>query len=162
MIVRRPRRLQGFHYAGRRGYALTLCTALRTPVFTTDTTVSTVLTLLRHVAAELGFAVTAYCFMPDHVHLLVAGTDPQADLPAFVARFKQASGYWYRQQTGRRLWQPGYHDRILREQDDLDEHVRYIVANPVRAGFARAVGDYPFAGLEGGPASHVVWDERQG
>ncbi len=41
------------------------------------------------------------------------------------------------------LWQPGFHDRAIRKEEDLQAVARYIVANPVRAGLAGKVGDYP-------------------
>ena len=39
-------------------------------------------------------------------------------------------------------WQDGFHDHALRKEDDLIDVARYIVANPVRAGLVRKVGDY--------------------
>jgi len=45
-------------------------------------------------------------------------------------------------QSGR-LWQPGFHDRALRREQDLQPLARYIVANPLRAGLVKRLGDYP-------------------
>ncbi len=42
-----------------------------------------------------------------------------------------------------RLWQPGFHDRALRAEEDRLAAARYIVANPLRAGLVRRVADYP-------------------
>ncbi len=42
-----------------------------------------------------------------------------------------------------RVWQKGYHDRAVRREEDLRHIARYIVANPLRAGLVRKVGDYP-------------------
>jgi hypothetical protein len=55
-------------------------------------------------------------------------------------------GYWYRQRTGEYLWQPGYWDRVLRDEDDVLEAVRYIVANPLRAGLVTDLTKYPWVG----------------
>lgn len=41
-----------------------------------------------------------------------------------------------------RVWQPGYHDRAVRQEDDLRALARYMVTNPLRAGLARSVADY--------------------
>ncbi len=84
--------------------------------------------------------------MPDHLHALVAGTSEQADLAAFVKRFKQLAGFAYKQRYGESLWQPGYHERVLRDDEGTEAVARYILANPVRAGLTRELGDYPFAG----------------
>jgi REP element-mobilizing transposase RayT len=41
------------------------------------------------------------------------------------------------------LWQPGFHDRAIRKEEDLQTVARYIVANPLRAGLVQRIGDYP-------------------
>ena len=41
------------------------------------------------------------------------------------------------------VWQPGFHDRALRKNEDLVTASRYIVANPVRAGLVEHIADYP-------------------
>jgi REP element-mobilizing transposase RayT len=46
--------------------------------------------------------------------------------------------------SGTDVWQPGFHDRALRTEDDLPAHARYIVANPMRARIVRHVSEYPF------------------
>jgi len=41
------------------------------------------------------------------------------------------------------LWQHGFHDRALRQEEDLRAVARYAIANPVRAGLVKRVADYP-------------------
>jgi hypothetical protein len=45
--------------------------------------------------------------------------------------------------TATHIWQAGYCDRAMRKDDDLLNTARYIIANPVRAGLAPNVGEYP-------------------
>jgi REP-associated tyrosine transposase len=97
------------------------------------------------LAEERRFAVLAYCFMPDHVHVLLDARDNNAALRDLVKRWKQASGYWYMRRYGRTLWQSGYFERILRREDTTEVVANYIMANPVRAGLAKEVGAYPYA-----------------
>ncbi len=70
------------------------------PWFTDTPTVDAVRSELIHSSEEDGFAVLAYCFMPDHVHLLLEGTSPTSDLPRLIARWKQKTGYAHRCATG--------------------------------------------------------------
>jgi REP element-mobilizing transposase RayT len=86
--------------------------------------------------------------MPDHLHLLVYGTSPDADLLAFVIHFKKLTGFEYSQRFRRRLWQPGYYDRILRDDESTEAMARYVLENPVRGGLARTLGEYPYAGSD--------------
>ncbi len=84
---------------------------------------------------------SAYCFMPDHVHLLLEGTSPTSDLPRLIARWKQKTGYAHRCATGAILWQGGFFDHVLRQEEDRHALVRYIIANPIRAGLVLDVRD---------------------
>jgi len=82
--------------------------------------------------------------MPDHVHLLLElGA---IDLSTIVKRFKARSGVLLNRTIGRkgRFWEPGFHDHALRREEDLVTVGRYIVANPLRAGLVRRIGDYPY------------------
>ena len=84
--------------------------------------------------------------MPDHVHLLVEGTTEDADLKRFITRAKQYSGFYYAKQSNDRLWQRYSFERILRDEDATPVVARYILENPIRAGLAASVTDYPFLG----------------
>ena len=46
---------------------------------------------------------------------------------------------------GRRgaVWKRGFHDHGVRAEEHLRAVSRYVVANPLRAGFVRRIGDYP-------------------
>ena len=70
---------------------------------------------LRRSAAAHAFALAAYCFMLDHMHVLAYGTSEDADLREFVAHFKKLTGFEYARLVGKRLWQPGYYDRVKLE-----------------------------------------------
>jgi hypothetical protein len=50
--------------------------------------------------------------------------------------------------TPRRSGSTGIDDRILRDDEATTAVARYVLENPVRAGLARRVGEYPFAGSD--------------
>jgi REP element-mobilizing transposase RayT len=84
--------------------------------------------------------------MPDHLHLLVAGlTETAALLPA-VKLSRQRSAVAFREATAAQLWQPGYFERTLRDDEGVDVVARYIEGNPVRAGLVGSVDEWPFTG----------------
>ena len=90
--------------------------------------------------------VVAYCFMPDHLHLLVEGQADDSDCKRFIARSKQYSGFYLQQRFGTRLWQRYGFERVLRENEPTFVVARYILENPVRVGLAAAIEEYPFVG----------------
>jgi putative transposase len=162
VISNRPRRLRNTPYIGYQRYFLTTCTAYKHRAFETDGVAEACVLQLRQSAERDGFALIAYCFMPDHVHLLVYGTCAQADLPGFMNHFKKVTGFTYSRRFKRRLWQPGYHDRILRDDESTEATARYVLENPVRAGLARQLGAYPYAGsdLYDTQALLSAWDKQ--
>ncbi len=84
--------------------------------------------------------------MPDHVHVLAIGLGERSNTVNTFVRWKQATGYWYRQRTREYLWQAGFWERVLREEDDIAEAVQYIVANPIRAGLVEDLREYQWIG----------------
>ena len=81
---------------------------------------------------------------------------------SFVTHFKKVTGFEYSQRFKHRLWQPGYHDRILRDDESTEATARYILENPIRAGLTRQIGEYPYAGsdLYDVRAVLTAWDKQ--
>jgi putative transposase len=152
----RPARLPGFSYVGCHQYFLTICTFERRQHFTSEDLICGVRSTFLRTASELHFAIPAYCFMPDHIHILAEGTTETADLRALVNTAKQRSANVARCWIRGRLWQTGYFDRVLRENDSAYAVARYIVQNPVRAGLARSAIEYPFCGSSTWPKEELV------
>jgi REP element-mobilizing transposase RayT len=142
----RPHKLAGADYRGGRVYAVTCCAYRRRRVLATPVVARIVITALERSAAACRFDVLAYCVMPDHVHVIAAGTTRMADFRKFMRTWRQQSGYSYAQASHERLWQPGYFDRALRRHDDLDRLARYVLDNPVRAGLVPVASSWPWAG----------------
>jgi putative transposase len=83
--------------------------------------------------------------MPDHAHWMVQLSSERA-LDIEVNMLKSSSARAVNNVLVRSgsLWQPAYHDRALRCDEDLVAAARYLVANPLRAGLVKNLGDYPF------------------
>jgi len=86
--------------------------------------------------------------MLDHLSVLAYGTSEDADLREFVVHFKKLTGFEYARLMGKRLWQPGYYDRVLQDDESTEAIARYVLENPIRAGLAQNLGGYPFAGSD--------------
>jgi len=44
------------------------------------------------------------------------------------------------------LWQTGFHDHVIRNDQDLEENLTYIEMNPVREGYVSYPFFYPYTG----------------
>jgi len=143
-----PRHLKTFSYVGPNRYFLTFCTHQRARTFTAAEAIALVLSQFLRTLREESFALIAYCFMPDHVHLLVEGMADMSDCLRFIRKAKQYSGYYYSRETGQRLWQRYGYERVLRNEESTRDVARYILENPIRAGLVEKAEDYPFMGSE--------------
>ena len=83
--------------------------------------------------------------MPDHMHLLIRlhGDDT---LAVVMNRINSCTAKAINRATGRSgaVWQGAYHDRVLRQEQDLLPAIRYLLANPIRAGLVARLGAYPY------------------
>ena len=146
MALRRTGRLPGFEYHGHFVYALTLAAFARQPRFEDARVVSEVHRIFCAAADKWTFQILAYCYMPDHLHLLLVGQEEDADLRGMMHDAKQRSGYWYSRRTGQRLWQESYFDHIVRDEESVTKQACYILANPVRAGLIERWDWWPHSG----------------
>ncbi len=104
--------------------------------------------LIARTIAGMPVRTLAWVVMPDHLHwLLELGGGSLGDT---VRTMKSVSARAVNMQSGRNgsVWQKGYHDHAVRVEEDVRALARYLVANPLRAGMVRRVGDYP------------LWDAR--
>jgi putative transposase len=141
-----PGHLKTFDHLGPHRYSLTFCTAHRQSLFATHAVVGLALEQVARAADEQLFVVIVYCFMPDHVHLLVEGQSADSDGKKLIARAKQYSGFYHKKEHGSNLWQRYGFERTLRDDELTLVVARYILENPVRAGLVERVEDYPFCG----------------
>ncbi|MCU1754838.1 REP-associated tyrosine transposase [Pseudomonas helleri] len=126
-----------------RIYLLTTVTEQRRPIFS-DFHIGRLMVSQLRQAHDQGIVDSiAWVVMPDHCHWLFELR--QKTLGELMCRIKSRSSVTVNNasQSSGRLWQKGYHDRALRREDDLKATARYIVQNPIRAGLAARIGDYP-------------------
>ncbi|WP_278438542.1 REP-associated tyrosine transposase [Pseudomonas oryzihabitans] len=141
------------HAALRRGrvslpgqlYLLTTTTLQRQPLFADFPLACTAARTFNDPRLLGDAQLLAWVLMPDHVHWLVS-LGERFSLEGMVLRLKSASSRRVNAARKSRgtVWAPAYHDHALRAEEDVQAVARYIVANPVRAGLVRRVGDYPF------------------
>jgi REP element-mobilizing transposase RayT len=147
-------RLPREHYEGRVWASFTVCIENRKAFFVDAGIVKVFVDFLKEVVEKHDFRAI-YCFMPDHLHLvllggsdvLLGGSDRSSVLRG-IEDFKQATGYWLKSQPPRIRWQKGFYDRIIRARE-LGIIVRYVLDNPVRRRLVREWRDYPFIGSIG-------------
>jgi putative transposase len=126
-------------------YLVTAVTYKRRPFFNEFSTGRMVVKELIR-SARFGTAQTlAFVVMPDHFHWLLSLGSPHS-LSRVVSGVKSYSAVGVNRilsRQGEPVWQRGFHDHALRREEDILHVARYIVANPLRTGIVKRIGDYP-------------------
>jgi putative transposase len=128
----------GRHSQANQIYHVTFTTKNRAPIFKIFANARLLINTLKQ-SDELQHTNTlAFVVMPDHVHwLFTLGYKHQ--LHNVVKTIKSKVSI----KIGMHLWQAGYYDHAIRKDEDIVNIARYIIANPIRAGLVKRVGDYP-------------------
>ncbi|OFV91998.1 MAG: hypothetical protein A3H28_16900 [Acidobacteria bacterium RIFCSPLOWO2_02_FULL_61_28] len=104
-----------------------------------------VIETLFHYRDKQSYLLHSFVLMPDHIHLILT-PGPNISLERAVQFVKGGSARRISQALNYRLpvWQRGYTDHHIRDAQDYQNHVRYIEANPVKAGLALSAKEYPW------------------
>ncbi|MFJ4192780.1 REP-associated tyrosine transposase [Pseudomonas sp. NPDC089534] len=85
----------------------------------------------------------AWGVMPDHFHWLFQLEHGRVERVMQQVKSRSTLTINRALQERGAFWQSGYHDRAIRDGQELQPFARYIVANPLRAGLVDRIGDYP-------------------
>lgn len=126
-------------------YLITATSENREPLFTHYPAACSAARCFEDTALLRESRMLAWVLMPDHAHWLLQLGD-QDTLGEVIGRLKSASSRHANRALNRTgpLWSKAFHDHALREEEDLQAVARYIVANPLRAGLVKRIGDYSF------------------
>jgi putative transposase len=142
-------RLPREFYQGEVTTAFTLCVADKKPIFQDPAVVHDFVKILITTLENSNCIAPVYCFMPDHLHIILTGTQHYADLWKTIVSFKQKTGYWLSRNTSTARWQKDFYDHVIRSEKTIATQVRYILDNPVRKGIASSWQEYPHKGSIG-------------
>ena len=147
-VVRKKIRLDSSLYSDPRQIcSVTICTMRTLPVFRNVEFGQACALILVKYSNKRQVPIFAYCFMPDHVHLLLSAS-PTCPIPSFVGAFKSqcARVGWTSFDLEMSFWQKRYYDHFLRKEEDIAVVVRYILDNPVRKRLVKDWTEYPLCG----------------
>jgi putative transposase len=147
-VRERRHRLERGAYLGEVVVAFTACVASRRALFQEPEIVQNFVEVLRSSAIRHTSTVILFCFMPDHVHIVLRGETPRADVWRAMVTFKQHTAFWLKKHDAQARWQKDFFDRVVRRDDDLMAELRYIALNPVRGGLVKDWVQYPFLGSD--------------
>ena len=145
-IIEKKHRLPASFYTWERIIAFAGNVKNRLPLFAKEIAFQQIEKILLETINKQDCDAYVYLFMPDHFHFLLGGKNDKSNIKQCIDSFKQQSGYWLYKNLPEFKWQKDYYDHILRSDEDLFNHIRYILNNPVKAGLVKHWKDYKMKG----------------
>ena len=157
--VRKRLRIENYDYSTPGAYFITFCTHDRrnmlssivraiheSPVPQLTLCGKLVDNVIQNIPQHLHVAVDQYVIMPNHVHLILIIAEEnvihsirqsplrsRSIISKAVGYIKMNASKEIRQHYGNiTVWQRGYHDHVIRNQEDYEMIAKYIDENPVR------------------------------
>lgn len=136
--------LKGRHSLHHQIYCITTVTRDRLPWFNDINAARLLVHELRRLHEDGDVISLAWVVMPDHLHWLIQLHEHRS-LSWIAKALKARSALTINRHLGHHgnLWQRAFYDHAVRQDEDVLCLARYIVANPLRAGLVRNIGDYP-------------------
>lgn len=126
-------------------YFISTQTVGRKPFFRHERWARLMLETLRHYDGN-GYQLHAYVIMPDHLHLLIRPTET---IEKSIQLMKGGFSFRAKRELEWKgdIWQPGFNDHRIRDEEDWRRHLEYIRKNPVEAGLVSNALDFEFMGF---------------
>ncbi len=118
----------------------------RGAVFDTAEDYKTFLHALGQTQRRYPFRLHGYCLMTNHFHLLIA-PEPGVSISRILQSLTVAHTWHYHkgQGTSGRVWQGRFKSPVIQDDDHALVVLRYIEANPLRAGMVSDLAAYPWS-----------------
>jgi len=146
MIKDRPPRLhQIFQTYDPPLFFVTICTIHRRKIEDLQAVNEAFQKYAHRALDEFAVAVGRYVIMPDHMHFFVRGGD-KFKLAQWVNGLKRSISVALGATKKRPLWQPGFFDHVLRNDESYSQKWQYVKENPVRAGLVQQSNQWLYQG----------------
>lgn len=137
-------------------YFFTLVTHQRQNLLSIPENIARLRTAFKREKEKRPFTIDAIVILPDHLHTL--WTLPEGDSD-YSLRWNQIKRYFSmgcvgahaKQSISRRtkrekpVWQRRFWEHTIRDENDWRRHMDYVHYNPVKHGYARKPGEWPYS-----------------
>ncbi|MFH1006754.1 MAG: transposase [Candidatus Latescibacterota bacterium] len=125
------------------------------PVFNSDEKKGMLLSWIKKVFSDVGFALYAWVILNNHYHLAFK-TSRGRDFPRAFQVIHGRCSYEVNKLDdcrGRKIFQ-NFWDRCIRDQRDFYVHLNYVHHNPVKHGYVTRMDEYAFS-------SYKYWCDKR-
>jgi putative transposase len=137
------------HYFPNSCVFVTVITNKRIPLFLHKENSEIFFNTLSKVEQLYPFKLYAYVLMLDHFHWIIRLLDDSQDFSKIVHSFKRNFTINYKEanhiESPIAIWQKRFWDHIIRDEQDLQNHLDYIHWNPVKHKIVSSPSEYEFS-----------------
>jgi REP element-mobilizing transposase RayT len=150
---RKPNRLINYDYSNEGAYFITICSNEHKYIFSRivgancvrppETALTYIGNVINNEIQRINTIyndvfVDKYVIMPNHLHLIIQikndGGASRTPLPtnSILSSYIGTLKRFINKQIGKSIWQKGYYDHIIRDEDDYLTKCQYIENNPAK------------------------------
>lgn len=124
--------------------------ASRGPLWLSNSEVASVVCEALHYRDRREYDLLAFCIMPNHVHLVCTPLTQEDGTYRALTRIFQSLKRHTARKANRILercgsfWQAESYDHFVRDENELERIVWYVIHNPVKAGLVSAWESWPW------------------
>ncbi len=136
--VRKNPRIPNFDYSSPGYYFITVCTKEKRCIFGDPIHLNRFGRIAEQCFTEIQnhfqtIHIDKFVVMPNHIHGIVVLQGHQESLPTAIGLYKSAvTKKIHAIDPGIQVWQPSFHDHIIRNEQDYLRIWNYIDTNPLR------------------------------
>ena len=127
----------------RRTFFVTSKTSMGQRLLQSDRSAALFVDVLRSHMAARRFVIHDFVVMPDHFHALIS-VGPQMTIEKAMQFIKGGFSYRLKRELGYlgEVWQRGFSEVRVQDQDSFRIHREYIAQNPLRAGLVQEGAEF--------------------
>lgn len=153
-------------------YFVTANAADKVPLFSKNAVAQIVVDSLEWLQRNGRIRLMGFVVMPDHVHVAFVLCDEESrpegrshnSLARIIDSFKGYTGKKINEALGRHgeVWQPAYHDHLVRDRKDFETRLVYMHGNPVRRNLVHFEHEYEWSSANSKLAHLIDWAWLEG
>jgi putative transposase len=129
----------------RRYFFVTTNTSMGRHLLQSERNANLLIDTLRSLMVEGKFILHDFVIMPDHLHLLLE-VDHKTTIEKAMQFIKGRYSHRIKSECGYlgEVWQRGFAEKQVKTEADMEACRKYIAQNPVKAGLASEIDEFPF------------------
>lgn len=132
--------------AGERTFFVTSSTSQKRPILQTDRAAQLLVRILYELRVERRYLLHAFVVMPDHFHVVVTvGSEMSIERAVQFIKGRFAFRAGHELQFRAPVWERGFSETRIQDEEALDRTRQYIHANPVRRGLCDRLQEFAYS-----------------